>query len=182
MEIEARVKVENLSSLKEKLEKDGAVFEKEKKQHDVLFRPKGKEFAEQGPGDFALRIRRSGNKSILSFKALTDKAGVWIEHETEISNPDEAAEILDLIGLGKCFDMHKTRIEGKINEFVICLDDIKELGTYMEVEIIDDNAEQAKKKIIEFLQKYGFEEKDIIHKGYVRILFEKHGTVVKGVD
>ena len=148
-------------------------------QQDIIFKPKGKEYTPQGPGDFILRIRKS-IKNFLTFKALTENAGVWVEHETEISNVDETEQMLLKTGFSKTITMTKDRISGKIDDLEICLDNIRELGTFIEIEAISDDELEAKNKIVGLLKKIGHSEKEIIHKGYVAILFEKKGAVFNG--
>ena len=132
------------------------------------------------PGNFILRIRKS-TKNSLTFKALTDRAGVWIEHETEISDPEQLRSILEKIGFVERVSMHKTRLPGKLDDFELCLDDIEELGTYMEIALDSEDGNKAKDRIMGLLAKLGFSEKDIEHKGYVALLFEKlHGVRFKG--
>lgn len=179
MEVEVRVKVDNLEEIKNKLIALGAEFYKEKIQVDSFFKRKGEELAPAGPGNVLLRVRES-DKNKLTFKALTEQTGVWIEHETEISNPEETKLMLEKIGFSKVTTMTKKRISGKLDEFELCLDDIKELGTYLEIALDSSDGEAAKKKLIELLNKLGFDESQIIHKGYGAMLFERLGVKFEG--
>jgi predicted adenylyl cyclase CyaB len=175
MEVETRVKVDDLQQLKSKLVKLGASFSSEKCQADTIYKRKGEEGKTQGPGDFILRIRES-TKNLFTLKALTDKAGVWVEHETEISNPEEMKKILDTAGFAVSFTMTKKRIPGELQDFEICLDDIKEIGTYMEIALDSTDGASAKKRIVELLASLGFSEDKIIHKGYVAMIYETKGV------
>lgn len=179
MEIEIRAKVDNLQKMKKKLEDIGASFEEEKKQIDYIFKRKGEEKKDQGPGDFILRIRDS-NKNILTFKALTDTAGVWEEHQTVIDDTKEMRIILERIGFVCCLTMIKKRIKGNLGDFEVCLDDVEGLGPHIEVELESDNKEKAKKMIMDLLGKLGIDEKNVEHKGYVALLFERQGVKYRG--
>jgi predicted adenylyl cyclase CyaB len=179
MEIEARVKVDDLEKVKSQLTGLGAEFYKEKVQVDSIFKRKGEELAPQGPGGFILRVRES-DKNTLTLKALTEKAGVWVEHETEVSNVEEAKQILLKADFSKVFTMTKKRISGRLGDFELCLDDIKELGTYIEVALDSPDSRKSKEKIVRLLNKLGFEESQIIHKGYVAMLFERLGVTFSG--
>lgn len=176
MEVEARVKVDNLEKLKQQLAGLGAEFLKEKTQVDSIFKKKGEEFKQQGSGDFILRIRES-DKNIFTFKSLTDRAGVWVEHETEIGNPEDMKKILERTGFSKAITMTKKRLQGKLGDFEVCLDDIKELGTYMEIALDSLDGNTAKKRIVELLAQLGFPKDRIIHKGYVALIFESMGVI-----
>lgn len=179
MEVEAKVKVENLESVKKKLLSMGAEFHPEKRQADYFFKRKGHELDPQGPGDFLLRVRVS-SKNFLTIKVLTDRAGVQIEHETEIGNPEAARKLLEAAGFSQFLTMTKTRIPGKLEDFELCLDDIKELGTHLEIALDSQDSHKAKERIVELLGKLGFHENDIIHKGYVTILQERMGVRFDG--
>jgi predicted adenylyl cyclase CyaB len=179
MEVEAKVRVPRLEEMRKRLESMGAVFYPEKRQHDSIFKRKGEELAPQKPGGFILRVRES-SKNTLTIKVLTDRAGVWIEHETGISDPKAAKDLLEAAGFAQVLTMTKARIPGKLGDFELCLDDIKELGTHLEIALDSQDGNAAKKKIVELLGKLGFQEKDVIHKGYVAILFERLGVTFDG--
>jgi len=179
MEVEAKVKVQSLEAMRTKLESMGAEFHPEKRQHDSIFKRKGHELDPQKPGDFILRVRES-SKNFLAIKVLTDRPGVWIEHETEVADSVAAKALLEAAGFVQVLTMTKTRIPGTLEDFELCLDDIKELGTHLEIALDSHDGHTAKKKIVELLGKLGYQEKDIIHKGYVAILFERMGVKFEG--
>ena len=101
MEIETKIKVDNLNDAKKKLVSLGATFSHTTRQIDDYYKEKGKEKETQRPGSFLLRIRKQKEKSQLAFKALTNKTGVWIEHETDISKPEEVEKILEFLNYVK---------------------------------------------------------------------------------
>ncbi len=176
MEIEVKVKVENLEEVKKKLESIGAKFGSPKKQVDNYYKQKGKEMELQKAGSFLLRIRSENEKSILTMKLLTGKQGVWEEYETEISNKKDMERILEKLGFVKVISKVKTREQGKLNEFEVNLDKIEGLGDFVEFELISDNSEEAKKRILRLIEKLKLPKENIIHKGYARLLFEKMGV------
>ena len=176
MEIEIRAKVDFLEETKKKLEGLGTEFKKEIEQNDYIFKKKGTEKDVQRPGSFLLRLRKVGDKSSLTYKALTEVTGAWDEHQIKIDNFEETKNILLKIGFIEVLTMNKKRTKGKLEDFNICLDKVKELGDHIEAEIISDNKEEAKKRLIELFAKIGIKEEQIEHKGYVAILFEKKGV------
>ena len=181
MEIEVKAKLDDLEEVKKKLLDLGAEFSIIKQQDDLFFKPKGREMEDTVPGSTLVRIRNQEEKSFLTMKEMTETSGVWGEHETEISNPDETKSILLKMGYSYLFDLNKKREHGKIGELNLCLDDVKQLGKYLEVEIIGDNPEEGKKKILELFERIGIKEEQIEHKGYARIIFENMGVQFKGV-
>ena len=130
----------------------------------------------QKSGSYILRIRSENDKSIFTMKVLTGKQGIWEEYETEISNKEEMEKILDKMGYVKVISKVKTREQGQLGEFEINLDKIEGLGDFVEFQLISDNGEEAKKRILELIEKLNLPKENIIHKGYVRLLFEKMGV------
>ena len=143
MEVELKVKIENLEEIKKKLKELGTEFEAPKKQVDVYYKQRGKESEKQTKGSYLLRIRRENDDSFLTMKVLTGKQGVWEEYETKISNPDEMEKILDKLGFVKVISKIKTREQGKLNDFEVNLDTIEGLGNFVEFQLISDNDEEA---------------------------------------
>ncbi|MBN2112484.1 class IV adenylate cyclase [Candidatus Woesearchaeota archaeon] len=181
MEIETKAKVEDLSEIKKKLIDLGAEFFYTEQQDDSYYKPKGKEMADQGPGDFITRIRE-GKKNQLAIKELTNRAGVWHEYETDISNVEQAKKILEKLGLVNIFDVNKKREHGKLDGMSLCLDDIKQLGKYLEVEVIGEDGEDGKKRIDSLFKKLGIKQSQVEHKGYARIIHERMGVRIRGVE
>ncbi|MBI2573447.1 class IV adenylate cyclase [Candidatus Woesearchaeota archaeon] len=178
MEIEARVKVQDLVIVKKKLQEMGAMFSKTVKvQKDSIFKRWGEERAAQKPGSFILRIREQGEKTFLTYKALTTTVGSWREYETEVSSAPMMVKILGEIGFVSVLEMNKSRLQGKLGEITLCLDTIKELGTFLEVEVICDDVKNGKKNLLILLEKLGFAENEIIHEGYAAMLFKQQGIV-----
>ncbi len=179
MEVEIRAKVKDPKEIRRKLEAMGAEFGKEKKQVDYIFKRKGEEKKEQKPGDFILRIRDSDKKTF-TFKALTDVTGAWEEYQTAIDSPEQMRKILEKIGFTNSLTMTKKRTQAKLDDFEVCLDNVKGLGPHIEVELQSEDKNEAKKRILELLGKMGINEGDVEHKGYVTLLFEKQGVKYKG--
>lgn len=180
MEVEIRAKIENLTDLKERLIDLGAEFGVQRKQFDAIYKRKGKERDTQGPGSYILRIRDSDNGKFLTFKALTERQGAWEEYELEIDNVKEAKKILQRIDFVEVLTLTKERISGKLGEFNFNLDNIKELGSYIEVELISNNSKEAQDKIKQFLFRLGISEEQLERRGYVEIIFESLGVKSSG--
>ena len=131
---------------------------------------------------FILRIREQPDKSVFCIKVLTKTTGAWIEHETKIEKPDELRKILELAGFSKLFAINKERTYGKLDNFEICLDKIKELGDYAEFEIIADDAAEGKRVIHELFKKLNVSEKDVEHRGYAAIISQNMGVKFEGTN
>ena len=175
MEIEAKVKVEDLEKIKQELINLGAKFGEPKTQEDRYFYPKENVGKVQGPGSLVLRIRKSKN-CFLTFKALTERLGVWDEHEVIIDDPEIMKTILEKSGFVEVLHLVKSRIKGHLGEYELCLDDLKDTGKYFEVALEDMDKVEARKKLLELLNKLKFKEENIEHRGYGEILLAENGV------
>jgi predicted adenylyl cyclase CyaB len=182
MEIETKIKTSDLSGIRTRLEALGAKFTHTVKQSDEYYKQKGKEMETQKPGSYILRIREQPGKSKFTIKVLTETTGAWIEHETEIEKPAELRRILELAGFSKLFTINKERTYGKLDNFEICLDKVKELGNYAEFEIIAEDAAEGKRTIHELFKKLKVSEKDIEHRGYAAIISQNMGVKFEGTN
>lgn len=180
MEVEIKVKINNFEKIKKKLVKLGVEFKKPEIQIDYYYKLAGCKMETQRPGSYILRIREQNKKGWFTIKVLTKTTGVWIEEETEIINSKSAKKILELAGFEKVLTKTKERQTGKLGKINICLDKLKGLGNYVEFEIISNNPEKAKKEIINLIKKLELSEKDIEHRGYAAIIFQKKGVKYEG--
>jgi len=178
-EIEVKVKIGNVAEVKKTLEKLGVGWSKPKKQIDSYFRLKNQATATQKPGSYILRIRRE-DKASFTLKALTDRYGVWEEYETKIDDADELEKILLKIGFVEVLTLHKKRTSGKYGKFSLEVDEIKELGNYLEVEVRGQNGEKLQAEIKNLFLKVGLPEKNIERRGYPEIILGSRGLKFEG--
>jgi adenylate cyclase class 2 len=178
-EIEVRIKIGSVRKIKNEIAKLGVKWLRPKIQVDSYFRYKDQVDAAQRPGSFILRIRRDG-KSTFTMKALTDRRGVWEEQETVVEDADALEKILTKAGFVNVLTLHKKRTSLKYKEFSLEIDEIKELGDYLEAEIIGTDGEKLQEKIKKFFVDLGLNEKDIERRGYPEIIFEARGQKFEG--
>jgi adenylate cyclase class 2 len=172
MEIELRVlideaKEQEVKNLLDSLAKEG----KKEKQADKYFK-----FIKDEERKLVLRIREKKEKSFLTFKGSSKEPEdiAWQEWETEIKDTDNLEKLFISNGLEIVVEIVKTRIEYKYDDMSINLDNIENLGTFIEVEIISENVEEAKNKIQQFLfEKLNLNQENIIQEGYVPLMLKK---------
>lgn len=181
MEIEARVKIEDLEKIKQKLVELGASFGGIRKQEDLYFYNKEEiKNKTKGPGSSVLRIRKSNN-NYLTYKAFTEQLGAWEEHEVIIDDPEAMKEILVKSDFVQIIRVAKSRTKGKLDDYELCLDEIEDFGKYLEIALEDIDKQEARKMLIKLLSRLGFEEKDIIHQGYPEMMLAKKGYTFHGM-
>src|SRR4030042_6441990 len=130
-EIEVKVKIDNIEKVKGDLEKLGVVWSAPKPQIDCYYRLKDQAGAAQKPGSYILRIRQE-TKPTFTMKALTNRRGVWEEYEKKIEDPKELETILLKLGFVNVLTLHKKRRSGEYEKFKLEIDEIRELGNYLE--------------------------------------------------
>ena len=87
--------------------------------------------------------------------------GLTKELEVKVSDEKVLEEILDKFGLKKLGLIDKFRETFNLNEFEICLDKVKGIGTFVEIETDGDesNWQKKQKDCIDLLKKLGLTEK-----------------------
>ena len=111
---------------------------------------------------------------------MTDRYGVWDEHEVEIDDHEEMKKILEKSRFILAYTVIKERVSGKLKEFSFNLDKVKDLGYYIEMELISNDGKAAQEKIKSFLLKLGISTDQLERKGYPEIMAAKKGFHSKG--
>lgn len=173
-EIEVKAKVTDLPELTKRLEALGITFSEPIVQNDETFVDKDfGDYAQFQKGKNVLRIRESNGKYIFTLKQPQANELDCIEKETTISDPQEFREALIFMGYLPAVQIHKIRRKAKYKGYEICLDEVKELGTYIEVEKITDeeNAEKVQEELFSFLESVGVSKKDGVTHGYDTLIY-----------
>ena len=110
-------------------------------------------------------------------KRLTNHDGVWEEVETRIEDGDVAERIMDAMGAELAVIVQKTRRSGRFGEIEIQIDNVEELGTYLEVVLqVDEEIDQAGKSIDQLLRELDIPPDRVELRGYPVILLERQGV------
>lgn len=180
MEIEVKARLENAESVKEKLVALGCVFSDSKTQDDMVWVENIGMMDTFLSNKVFLRIRvQNGEKIILTAKKSKVKTGneslIKREHEVIVDSADEVRGILDMLGLKEAVRVVKTRRTTRYKDFEICLDDIDNLGSFIELEKIgtEEEAGKIQREMIEFLASLGIPENNRVMKGYDILMLEK---------
>ena len=183
MEVEVRAKIKNFPGLKRKLKAMGAKFGRVLNQKDLIFYPEEAiRKKAQKSGDIILRIRDENGKGFFGLKGLTDRKGVWLEHEFLVDNPREARAMIETLGFRRLITLEKKRVSGRLGKIIFCLDEIKSLGNYLEMEIITTRkrSQEAQEKIKKIFSRLGIDKRDFVRLGYPQIILKKKGWRFSG--
>ncbi len=181
IEVEVKVQLDSLDEVRSILPKFGKLI-KSIKQIDEYYVPCHRDFFTHKPSPVEwLRIRTNPDTTIFEYdKSVDRKEGgqdYADEYESEISNPEEFRKILEFLDFKKAVTIDKQREYWDCKDFEVCLDKVKDLGYFIEVEAKGDLADtkKARQECIKFLNKLEVKdcEEKRIETGYPTLLLEK---------
>ncbi|MFW6002949.1 MAG: class IV adenylate cyclase [Halanaeroarchaeum sp.] len=136
-EVEVKVRGDH-DTVRDALERQDATRVGTVEQSDVYYDAPHRDFAET---DEALRLRRELNASresatVLTYKGplVEDESKTREEIEAPIAEPPAFEAILKALGFEPAATVEKTRERWEMDDFVVSLDDVTGLGTFVEVE------------------------------------------------
>ena len=167
VEIEAKLKVESLEVIRQRLSELSAEFISDRIEQDWYFDDENVAFR---TSDKALRLRcltvGEVQKVILTYKGpkMADEYKKRVEIELEVSCFETAEKILSQLGYNKAIVVKKCRQLWKFRSCEVALDDVEGLGFYVEIE-------GPRSEIIHEVQKkLGLAEKDHICDSYADLI------------
>lgn len=142
MKKEVEILVEVFDQKKEALNKlRGLKFLGNKKTLDVYFvDPKREDLKPDKNGQLkkCLRVRNKNGEATMAYKVdRFDKSGIWLysdEYETKIDNFLKMVEILKKLGFKELIRLENTKSTFINDQYEVVLEDVKNLGLFMEVE------------------------------------------------
>jgi len=171
-EIEIKVRVGDIKGLRAVLESQSVILSEPITQRDQVFGVEGID----GGGDNSspwMRIRTETTngqvKQIFTLKRSITNQLDSIEHETEVSDEIELANIIRQLGFVPYSDLTKTRQKALLGEIEVCVDSVSGLGDFIEVEkLTDENADYAAvaAELWVILESFGLARADEVTDGY----------------
>lgn len=170
-EIEIKARVDNLRDVEKKLRERGCLLSGPISQHDTIYSLKKstEEFESAKKGDVIIRIRRLKDKAQLNLKQQCSGEMDNLEHETEISNVEAVHKILQTLGWFPVVEVKKVRRKGNLGKYEICLDQVENLGSFVELEKMtsdDANPEKVRGELFNELVSLGLSREDEEIRGY----------------
>ncbi len=167
LEVEVKAKINDLEKFEKRLNEINAKFLKKEIQEDIYFNHPCRDFAKT---DEALRIRKTGNETFLTYKGKRLDAETKTREEIEIKCGEEISEILNRLGFVAVANVKKVRREYLFEILHICVDDVEHLGNFVEIEGKDL---KDKSKIFEILKFFEIEKSECLTKSYLELLMER---------
>jgi adenylate cyclase class 2 len=170
-EIEAKLKVDTLQKIENKLRELGAEFAAEQLQTDNLFDDTSSTLTNS---DRCLRLRRQvvdgDTRFFLTYKGAKEKSNYKKrqEIEIEVSDANSMEKLLSVLGYEMKLSVEKKRRLWRIGGCEIALDYLETLGNFVEIEGPD---EEEIRRVQESL---GLEKLPHIPKSYASMIMEKN--------
>ncbi len=168
VEIEVKIKVGDLSTIREKILNLAARLDKERfLEENTLFDFPSQDLYRRRQ---ALRLRKVNRKAFLTFKGAPQKSRkfkVREEYETEVRDEKQLRKILKGLGLAPGFHYQKYRTVFRKKRLKICLDETS-VGNFIELE-------GEREEIVRFARALGFSKKEFIKQDYIQLMKNAHG-------
>ncbi|NJE10297.1 class IV adenylate cyclase [Thermococcus sp. MAR1] len=164
MEVEVKFRVD-FNSIREKIESLGATFIREEMQEDVYL---------SVPLPELLRVRKISNlnRSFLTYKRIADpgRNEEFDEIEVEVSDFEKTLQILKRLGFKEDVWVRKRRLVYRLGDVTFELNDVEGLGAFLDIEVIADDVEEAKRKIWEVAKRIGLSKDDVEPRLYQELI------------
>lgn len=178
-EIEVKLRVKDLDALTKKLAERGCELSAPIRQRDVVYTNKDVSGNLEGAkeGDVIIRIRHLGHAAELNMKIQRTHELDNSEYETEVSDPDATHHMLLALGYRPEVEVKKVRRHGRLGGYEICLDEVEELGNFVELEkLVPDSdgadPEVVRKELLRELESLGLSRNDEETRGYDTQLYQ----------
>lgn len=176
-EVEVKAKVRDLNSLQKKLQAVGIKFGEPIRQDDVIYSTGDWKFTQFTNDRNILRIRRQNKEVIFTLKRPGKNELDSIEREVTISDAKQMEDILGYLDYKEEVRVSKIRRKAKYNGLEICLDQVKGLGDFIEVEKLttEKDTESIQEELFKLLESWGIDRADRETHGYDTLMELKQG-------
>lgn len=156
-EIEKKYRIKNESETLELLKKNKILLSKTKNQKDTIYMREGKTFSDLDKGEPILRIRETESSLTTTLKKYVSGPTDRVEITCSIGEKSSYQDYIKALGFSELVVVKKVRKEAIFLGATITLDNVDNLGDFIEIEIMieDESSENALiniDKIAEILQ------------------------------
>lgn len=174
IEIEVKVELDDPKRVERSLIAFGATPIGIVEQADTYYNAPDRDF---GKTDEALRIREEDKEFYLTYKGpkLDKVSKTRTEVEVSINDAYNMGEILSAFGFTPVRNVVKKRKKYRLGELVISLDEVRGLGSFMEVEFMAKDSQSNNEKlesIFKFIEKLGISRNSTIRESYLEMILK----------
>ncbi len=174
IECEVKFSVRDLGDVKDRVIRLGGKHIVSVYEEDVFYQHPCRDFR---ASDEALRIRVTEDYIELTYKGPKISSRAKVREELTVRMDKHCfnaiAGILDRLGFKRVAVVRKRREMYRLDDYIICLDDVEGLGSFIEIEYSGEaSVEEAVSKLMGMADMLGVEGKPIV-KSYLELLLEK---------
>lgn len=142
LEVELKVRVPSLDRVRDQLVTRNAEFRGKVHEHDIYYNAPHRDFAMT---DEAVRVRYTDDHAVVTYKGPKIKK-FGLKAREELNFAVECGEtfekMLDRLGFSRTTEVNKWRENYRLGMAVISLDQVEDLGSFAEIEIIAKNEDE----------------------------------------
>jgi adenylate cyclase class 2 len=145
-------------------------------QRDTYYDAPHRQFAET---DEALRLRRveredGSRETRVTYKGpLVDSVSKSRrEHETAVDDDETMDAVLRALGFDPVAVVEKERTRFRVDEYTVTLDDVTDVGEYVEIETESTDVDDAREGVFELVRRLDLDPDDQIRTSYLGLLLD----------
>ena len=186
-EVEVKLPVASMESIEETIIQAGGVRLNSETQSDIYFDHPCRSFSVT---DESIRLRHrtplgdsilsdSGYAPIeLTYKGpkIDKKTKTRIEYTADLGSIEPITAILENTGFKRVATITKRRVFFDIDGITASIDDVDDVGRYIELELIADGKDSmntARERILSLLKTMGLDENDLVRESYLELYLER---------
>ncbi len=179
VEVEVKVRVEDLGGLERRIRRAGARLIKDLRQVDVYYMHPCRDFSAT---DEALRVRLEEGRASLTYKGprIGSIGKSRVEIDVSVEDGGRVMEILEALSFREVARVVKRRRVYLLhNRYLLMLDEVEGLGSFVEVEVRGrwDRLEDAERELLDLLGRLGLKEAKPIRESYLELLLSRKGLI-----
>lgn len=163
-----------LDDAADRLDDLGAEPGEERRQRDVYFAAPHRDFAAT---DEALRVRRVDGEARTTYKGAPRGGAAKTREEIEVGvdDGDAMAAIYEALGFEAVATVAKHRREYRLDGVTVCLDEVEDLGSYVELEATgpDGDRETLEEELRAAAEALDVPWEDGVRRSYLEMLLEE---------
>lgn len=154
LEIEIKSYCDNREDVLQRIISRGGRFKERAIEHDIYFNHPCRDFAIT---DEALRIRVIDKRTILTYKGpkIGDTTKTRFEEEVLFDNLESMQTVLLRLGFTMVDEVVKKREIYCINDVDICVDEVVDVGSFVELEKLGEDKEKIEKELFALAEELG---------------------------
>jgi len=176
LEFELKVRTSSLDPVRQQLIGHNARFCGRIHEHDIYYNAPHRDF---GITDEAIRVRYTNDHALVTYKGAKIKtSGLKAREELNIvvDSGTVFEQMLDRLGFTRTAEVNKWRENYRLFDAAITLDEVEGLGTFVEIEILAEDAHSdTPARIQEIAKEIGVDGEPILD-SYLEMLLSKRSV------